>query len=93
MPYQGFLDIEQRFSTALRLIPTGRYSTLLLAKRLRISIPTVSRGVQALRERACGIRAEKQGTRVSADKQSKAFKTINCAPPGTFCGRACWAGR
>ncbi len=43
----------------MRLIETGNYSTPALAERVGVSIPTVSRSVEALRERGYDIRAEK----------------------------------
>jgi biotin operon repressor len=59
MLYQRSLEIEQRLDRVLRLIGTGRYSTPLLAGALKVSIPTVSRYVTALRERGHDIRAER----------------------------------
>jgi biotin operon repressor len=59
MPYQRSLDIEQRLNAVLRLIGTGKYSTPDLAEELKVSIPTISRCVTALRERGHDIRAEK----------------------------------
>jgi biotin operon repressor len=59
MRYRKSLEIEQRLAETLRLIQTGQYSTPLLAERLGVSIPTISRYVTALRERGHDIRAEK----------------------------------
>ena len=59
MPYQRSLDIEQRLKAVLQMISTGKYSTPRLAEELRVSIPTISRCVTALRERGHDIRAEK----------------------------------
>ena len=61
MLYQRSLEIEQRLATMLRLIRTGRYSTPMLADHLSVSIPTISRYVNALRARGHEIRAEKHG--------------------------------
>lgn len=61
MRYQRSFDIENRLSTVLRLIRTGRYSTPKLAEHLEVSVPTISRCVTALRERGHGIRAEREG--------------------------------
>lgn len=58
--YRRSLEIENRLADVLRLISTGRYSTPGLAKVLRVSIPTVSRDVTALRERGYDIRAERR---------------------------------
>lgn len=60
MQYQRSFEIEQRLERALHLIGTGLYSTPKLAETLRVSIPTVSRDVTALRERGHDIRAEKR---------------------------------
>jgi transposase len=58
--YRKSLEIELRLAEALRLIETGRYSTPLLAGRLQVSIPTVSRYVTALRERGHDIQAKRE---------------------------------
>lgn len=59
MRYQRSLEIEQRLDAVLRLIRTGEYSTPALAEAIGVSIPTISRTVEALRERGHDIRAEK----------------------------------
>jgi DNA-binding MarR family transcriptional regulator len=59
MLYQQSLEIESRLQVVLDLIRSGRYSTPILAEELRVSIPTVSRAVTALRERGHDIRAER----------------------------------
>lgn len=61
MRYQRSLEIEQRLETVLKEIQSGKYSTPMLAKRLGVSIPTISRIVAALRERGHDIRAEHHG--------------------------------
>ena len=60
MLYRRSFEIEKRLETALRLIRTGRFSTPTLAAELRVSIPTVSRYVMALRERGHDIQAKRQ---------------------------------
>ena len=59
MHYEKSLQIEQRLSELLNLIQCGKYSTPDLAERVGVSIPTVSRSIQALRERGHEIIAEK----------------------------------
>lgn len=59
MRYQRSLEIEQRLHTVLELIQDGRYSTPGLAAEIGVSIPTISRCVEALRERGHDIRAER----------------------------------
>lgn len=59
MHYRRSFEIEQRLDEVLRLIGTGLYSTPKLAETLKVSIPTVSRDVTALRERGHDIRAKK----------------------------------
>ena len=59
MRFQQSFEIEQRLETVLRLIETGLYSTPLLAKEVGVSIPTISRCVEALRDRGCDIQAER----------------------------------
>ncbi len=58
MRYQRSLAIEQRLDAVLRLIRSGQYSTPRLADELEVSIPTISRCVEALRERGHDIAAE-----------------------------------
>lgn len=58
MQYQRSLVIEQRLEAVLRLIRTGKYSTPRLAEELGVSIPTISRCVEALRDRGHEIVAE-----------------------------------
>ena len=59
MLYQRSLDIEKRLRLILELIGTGEYSTPRLAERVGVSVPTISRDVQALRERGHQIRSER----------------------------------
>lgn len=59
MHYEKSLQIEQRLSELLELIQSGQYSTPELAERVGVSVPTVSRSIQALRERGHEIIAEK----------------------------------
>lgn len=61
MPFERSLEIENRLGQILHLIRTGSYSTPSLAAAVGTSIPTISRCVQALRERGHSIRAEKDG--------------------------------
>jgi biotin operon repressor len=60
MPFERSLVIERRLEEVLRLIGTGRFSTPMLAEKLGVSIPTISRCVTALRKRGHIIRAERQ---------------------------------
>ena len=59
MLYERSLEIERRLETVLRLVTSGSYSTPMLADELGVSIPTVSRQVQALRQRGHAIRSER----------------------------------
>ena len=59
MPFERSLEIERRLDDVLRLIRTGRFSTPMLAEKVGVSIPTISRCVTALRARGYDIRAEK----------------------------------
>jgi biotin operon repressor len=61
MRYQRSKEIEERLDAVLGLIESGDYSTPNLAKEIGVSIPTISRCVQALRERGFAIRAERSG--------------------------------
>jgi biotin operon repressor len=72
MLYQRSLEIERRLEEALELIRSGDYSTPMLAEKLGVSIPTVSRHVTALRERGHKIRSERteEGWRFVLDGKS-----------------------
>ncbi|QOJ14845.1 MAG: HTH domain-containing protein [Planctomycetia bacterium] len=59
MLYQRSLDIERRLEAVLRLVREGRHSTPGMAELLRVSVPTVSRDLTALRQRGHDIRAER----------------------------------
>ncbi len=58
MYYQRSLALEQRLEAVLRLIRIGHYSASRLADEIGVSIPTISRCVEALRERGHKIIAE-----------------------------------
>jgi predicted DNA-binding transcriptional regulator YafY len=60
MPFERSLQIERRLGLVLRLIRTGRFSTPMLAEKVGVSIPTISRCVSALRDRGHEIHAERQ---------------------------------
>jgi biotin operon repressor len=62
MVYQQSLEIERRLDRVLRLVRTGRYSTPMLAEKIGVSIPTISRCVTALRARGYDIKAENHGS-------------------------------
>jgi len=72
MLYERSREIERRLETALALIRSGEYSTPMLAEKLGVSIPTVSRHVTALRERGHNIRSERTngGWRFVVDRKS-----------------------
>lgn len=57
--YEQTFEIEHRLNDLLRLVEEGRYSTPRLAERLAVSIPTVSRGIRALRGRGHCIKARR----------------------------------
>lgn len=80
MLYQRSLDIEKRLKTILRLIRSGGYSTPMLAEELGVSIPTISRDVNALRDRGHDIRSKRvvSGWRyVLADRSSNTARSAN----------------
>jgi biotin operon repressor len=60
MPFERSLGIERRLREIVRLIARERFSTPMLAEKLGVSIPTISRCVTALRVRGYDIRAQKQ---------------------------------
>jgi predicted DNA-binding transcriptional regulator YafY len=59
MQYQRSFEIEQRLRAVLRLVRKGRFSTPRIAGILRVSVPTVSRDLTALRQRGFDIRPER----------------------------------
>lgn len=87
MRYQRSLVIEQRLDTVLRLIRTGQYSTPLLADELKVSIPTISRCVEALRERGHDVVAENRNGiwRYVLKRKMQRHREI---PPAEFAGNA-----
>lgn len=58
MRYQRSVTIEQRLKAVFRLIRTEQYSAHGLADELEVSIPTISRCIEALRARGHEIVAE-----------------------------------
>jgi biotin operon repressor len=61
MMYAKSFEIEHRLEALLSLIQEGTHSTPALAQALSVSIPTVSRCIQALRARGHTIRATRRG--------------------------------
>lgn len=57
MPFERSYVIERRLDQILLLIRTGQFSTPMLAEKVGVSIPTISRCVTALRERGHDIQA------------------------------------
>ena len=62
MMYGRSQEIERRLLQVLRLIRKGRYSAPKLAAKLGVSIPTVSRCIESLKERGYGIRSVRSGS-------------------------------
>lgn len=62
MRYQRSLEIEKRLDAVLELIRSGRYSTAALAEAVGVSIPTISRTVEALRERGHDIQSKREAS-------------------------------
>ena len=61
MPYELARQIESRLDSMLSLLESGQFSTPKLAQRLGVSIPTVSRCIDALRQRGFQIEPVRQG--------------------------------
>ena len=61
MMYRRSQEIEHRLAYVLRLLRTGRYSTPKLAAKLGVSVPTISRCIESLRDRGYGIRCLRSG--------------------------------
>jgi predicted DNA-binding transcriptional regulator YafY len=59
MQYQRSLEIDRRLQAILGLIRSGKYSTPMLASRLGVSVPTISRDITALRDRGHDIQSER----------------------------------
>jgi biotin operon repressor len=57
MMYVRSREIEFRHTEVLRLIRTGRFSTPGLAEKIGVSIPTISRCIESLRNRGYEIRS------------------------------------
>lgn len=61
MIYQRSKEIEKRLTEVLRLVRSGKYSTPRLARKLEVSIPTISRCIESLRSRGYQIRSRNTG--------------------------------
>ncbi len=61
MLYERSKSIEQRISRVLELVKSGDCSAPRIAEELGVSVPTVSRCIEALRHRGHRIRSEKKG--------------------------------
>jgi len=70
--YEKAHKIEKRLNTLLSLISSGKYSTSLLSKKLNISTASVSRSIEALRQRGYAIKAirDKNGWYYELDTSS-----------------------
>ena len=60
MPYRRSQQIEQRLAEVLKLVRTGSYSTPKLAEAIGVSVPTISRCIESLRDRGYDVRARKR---------------------------------
>ncbi|MCI0364112.1 MAG: HTH domain-containing protein [Phycisphaerales bacterium] len=72
--YKRSEQIENRLRSVIRLLRKGHYSTPMLASALKVSKPTISRCVLALRERGYSIRSVNNGGRWAyeiADERAK----------------------
>lgn len=83
MIYQRSQDIERRLAEVLRLIRTGRYSTPVLADKVGVSIPTISRCISALRKRGHRIRSVREGStwRYLLDRTNEAARLSQTKEP------------
>jgi biotin operon repressor len=61
MVYRRSQEIENRLALVLRLLRKGRYSTPKLAAKLGVSVPTISRCIESLRDRGYVIRSLRSG--------------------------------
>lgn len=57
MLYAKSFAIEGRLKALVRFIRSGRHSTPVLAEKLGVSVPTISRDLTALRQRGYLIRS------------------------------------
>lgn len=60
MPYRRSQEIEKRLAEVLRLVRTRSYSTPKLAEAIGVSVPTISRCIESLRDRGYDIQARKR---------------------------------
>ena len=76
MLYDRSWSIERRLEKILDMVREGRSSAPSIAKSLGVSVPTVSRCIEALRRRGFAIRSEKLGTawRYKLEKQAPSAK-------------------
>ena len=58
--YEQTFEIEHRLVELLHFVEEGNYSTPKLAEQLKVSIPTISRGIRALRIRGHDIKSKRR---------------------------------
>jgi biotin operon repressor len=63
MPYEQSQAIEQRLFRVLRLVEQGQHSAAELAEAVGVSIPTIARDIQALRQRGHPVVSGRCGRR------------------------------
>ena len=63
MPYEQSQAIEQRLSRVLDLVENGQHSAAELAEVVGVSIPTIARDIQALRQRGHHVVSGRRGRR------------------------------
>lgn len=63
MPYERSQAIEQRLDQVLELVRAGGHSAGELADLVGVSVPTIGRDIQALRQRGHSVVSRRNGRR------------------------------
>ena len=83
MQYERTFSITKRLRRLIPLIRAGRFSTPTLARRLKVSEPTIYRDIMCLKERGYRIRAVKHGPgwayELTGEPRSNANRTKDSA--------------
>lgn len=80
MPYEQSQAIEQRLSRVLDLVERGHHSAAELAEAVGVSVPTIARDIQALRQRGHDVVSGRRGRRWQYSLGSSGSLTASGTP-------------
>ena len=80
MPYEQSQAIEQRLFHVLGLVEQGQHSAAELAEAVGVSVPTIARDIQALRQRGHPVVSGRRGRRWQYSLDSSSGVTARRSP-------------